>query len=60
MPAVLRDIGIMLVVLSAIAAFGAGWLFATAWLPFKLMEWWDERTRRRVLSGTEEAPDPEN
>ena len=53
----LRDIGIMLVVLGAIAVFGAGWLFATAWLPFKLMEWWDERARRRALSRPDRSPD---
>ena len=47
----------MLVVLGAIAVFGAGWLFATAWLPFKLMEWWDERARRRELGGTDKPPD---
>jgi len=53
----LRDIGTMLVVLGTIAVFGAGWLFATAWLPFKVMEWWEERARRRELAGTDKPPD---
>jgi len=47
----------MLVVLGTIAVFAAGWLFATAWLPFKVMEWWEERARRRELAGTDKPPD---
>ena len=53
----LGDLGIMLVVLGAVVVCGAGWLFATAWLPFKLMDWWEERTRLRALSETEGSPD---
>ena len=53
----LGDLGIMLVVLGTIAVLGAGWLFATAWLPFKLMEWWEERARQRELAGTDRPLD---
>ena len=55
----LGDLGIMLVVLGAVAVFGAGWLFATAWLPFKLMEWWDERARRPALERPGQSRDRE-
>lgn len=56
----LDHLGIMLAVVGIIALLGAAWLFATAWLPFKLMEWWEERALRRELAGTDEPPDQDS
>ena len=40
---VVRWVLVMLAVLGAVAVFAGTCLFLLAWLPFKLLEWWQGR-----------------